>query len=1088
MAGSLPNPQPNTPMELIQFWRHIAARFARPSASAINSGRTARGLVTLGLAFALAATVTAQDAGTGTVSGRVLNVGNNKYLNNARIVVEGTNIEAQTNEYGEYRLQGVPAGEVKVRAQFTGLDTETATVSVTPGGSAQLDFNLSSRDRYGDDKTITLDTFTVAASREFEGNAIATNEQRYAPNVKVVMAADAFGDVTEGNAGEFLKYLPGVTVDYVAADVRTVSVRGFAANFTNVYLDGMRTTSSVSGNSNRVFEFEQVSINNASRVEVVKVPTPDLPSDSLGGSVNLISKNAFEQKGASFTYRAYFSANSETIGDFFSKTPGPGNEDTFKVLPGFDFTYILPVNDRFGIVVTGLSSNQFNEQHRWQTTWNFAQGGATPANPYLQQWQIQDGPKNTFRDSISIKADWKITDNQTLSVMAQDNYYKSFFGNRNMNFNVGTTSTASTTTGTARTWGPTFVQSASGRASVTRGSSFRDKLGDTKAANVKYRYDGQAFNVDAGVYGAKSKTWYRETARGQFSNVGQTMQGVSVVRADNISFPHHDWVVRDAAGNQLNPYNLSNYLVTTAQNSPVDGKAKMKGAYLDVERDLDLAFPLSIKAGVNWREEDRDNRRYNEQWTFVGADGLANTADDNAAQFLDTRYGVDPYWGEPNIQWIDPYKLYDRFKSNPNHFVMATGAANVTNSQRWGAQSETNRINGSEKITESVSAAYIQFDGKLFDNRLQFVGGFRFEKTKDDGEGVLNDPDLIWQRNADGTFVDSNPAQTGIQRVLKPGASSDTATLAFVQFTRLERGFKASREYDDVYPSLHLTWNITDNLLARFAYAKTLGRPDYANIIPNTTIDEDELDTNPDILGNITIRNTGLGPWTADNWDLSLEYYFEKGGVFSAGVFQKDLQDFWVTKTGTVDAALAAQLGLDQRFVGWGISTTVNGGEARISGAEFNFVRTLDMLPGWGRYIGISANGTILHLEGEQGAAFQGFIPKAGNFSISWNKKPISARVTWNYRGRQRNSAQTGGQYGAANNFYDYFDSRYNIDVNLEYTLSKRLRFFANARNILNQPQTLERYSVTAPSALYATGFREEEFGVQYAVGVKGTW
>lgn len=1073
-------------MELMQFWRLLAARFARPSASAINPGRTSRGFLTLGLTFALAATLAAQDAGTGSVSGRVLNVGNNKYLNNVRVVVEGTNIEAQTNDYGEYRLTGVPAGEAKIRAQFTGLDTETATVNVTPGGSTTLDFNLTSRERYGDDKTITLDTFTVAASREFEGNAIATNEQRYAPNVKVVMAADAFGDVTEGNAGEFLKYLPGVTVDYVAADVRTVSVRGFAANFTNVYLDGMRTTSSASGASGRIFEFEQVSINNASRVEVVKVPTPDIPSDSLGGSVNLVSKNAFEQKGASFTYRAYLSANSETAFDLFKKTPGPGNEDTFKVLPGFDFTYVLPVNDRFGVVVTGLSSNQFNEQHRWQTTWNYAQGGGTPSNPYLQQWQIQDGPKNTFRDSISVKADWKITDNQTLSVMAQDNYYKAFFGNRNLNFNIGTTSTSATTTGVARTWGPTFVQSATGRANVTRGSSFRDKLGDTKAVNLKYRYDGRDWNVDVGLYGAKSKTWYRETARGQFSNVGSQMQNVSAVHAANINFPNHDWRVLNAAGQDLNPYNLSNYLVTTAQNSPIDGKAKMKGTYLDVERDLNTAFPLSVKAGVAWREEDRDNRRYTEQWTFVGADGLANTADDNAAQFLDTRYGVDPYWNEPNIQWLDPYKLYDRYKSNPSHFVMATGAANVTNSQRWGAQAESSRISNSEKISETVSAAYLQLDGKLFDNKLQFVGGVRFEKTEDKGEGRLNNPDLIWQRNADGSYVDGNAGTPGVQRVLKTGASSDTATLAFVQFTQIERGFKTTRQYDGVYPSLHLTWNISDNLIARFAYAKTLGRPDYAQIIPNTDINEDDLD--PNAIGTLTIRNTGLRPWEGDNYDLSLEYYFDKGGVFSVGAFQKNLKDFWVNRTGAIDAALASELGIEDRFIGWGVTTTVNGGDAKISGAEFNFVHTLDMLPNWGRYISVSANGTLLHLEGPNGSAFNGFIPKSGNFSVSWNKKPISARVTWNYRGRQRNSAQTGGQYGAATGFYEYYDSRYNIDLNLEYTFSKRLRFFANARNILNKPQTLERYSVTAPSALYATGFREEEFGVQYAAGVKGTW
>jgi iron complex outermembrane recepter protein len=252
-------------MELSQFWRLLAARFGRLSTSGISHGASFRRLLASGLALGLAASLVAQSGGTGSISGRVFNVGNNRYLNNAQVSVEGTTLAAQTNEYGEYRLDGVPAGEVQVRAQYTGLDTETITTTVAAGGSARLDFNLTNRDRYGEDKTVMLDTFTVAASREFEANAIATNEQRYAPNVKVVMAADAFGDVTEGNAGEFLKYLPGITVDYVAADVRTVSVRGFASNFTNVYLDGMRTTSSASGSSNRVFEFEQVSINNASR-------------------------------------------------------------------------------------------------------------------------------------------------------------------------------------------------------------------------------------------------------------------------------------------------------------------------------------------------------------------------------------------------------------------------------------------------------------------------------------------------------------------------------------------------------------------------------------------------------------------------------------------------------------------------------------------------------------------------------------------------------------------------------------------------------------------------------------------------------
>ena len=70
--------------------------------------------------------------------------------------------------------------------------------------------------------------------------------------------------------------------------------------------------------------------------------------------------------------------------------------------------------------------------------WNYNQAGATPQNPYLQQWQIQDGTKNTFRDSVSIKADWKATDTQVISLSVQDNYYKAFFANRNLNFNMGT--------------------------------------------------------------------------------------------------------------------------------------------------------------------------------------------------------------------------------------------------------------------------------------------------------------------------------------------------------------------------------------------------------------------------------------------------------------------------------------------------------------------------------------------------------------------------------------------------------------------------------------------------------------------------
>ncbi|MDI1247614.1 MAG: TonB-dependent receptor [Lacunisphaera sp.] len=1091
-------------------------------ATSLNSRTVGRLLCTLALAAGLALPAAQAQSATGTVTGRVLNVGNDKYVPNAVVTVEGTKLETLTNSFGEFHLPNVPAGEVQLKVVSGGLDTETATLTVPAGGTVNRDFNLTSAERYGDDKTVQLDTFVVSANREFEGNAIATNEQRYAKGLKVVMAADAFGDVTEGNVGEFLKFLPGVSVDYVAADVRTVSVRGFASNFTNVYFDGMPTTSSNSGAAGRQFEFEQASINNAARVEVLKVPTPDMPANGIGGNVNLVSKSSLERKGAQLNYRVYLSLNNEDLK--LGKTPGPKSKSSNKVLPGFDFDYTLPVSKNFGLVITGINSMQFNEQHRWQTGWNFQQGGALLTNPRMSTGQLQDGPKFTDRQSASIKADWKLGDNQRLSVMVQDSYYHSFFGNRNLNFDVGTTATTAAVGGQVLQWGPGFSQAATGtfsatdpygnRGRVTQGSSFRDKYGNTAAANARWTYSSPLVDIEAGAHAAKSRTWYRILGRGHFANVGTRMVGVSNLRVDGIEFPYHTFQATNATGGVISPYDLNNFRLTTLTDDPIDGVAEMKGGYVDATRDFEVGgIPLTAKAGVRVYQESKDNRRATRNWTYVGADGVANTADDSAAAYLDTNYsGEDPYWGSQPIQWINAYKLADTYASNPNYFTVN----DVT--------SEQFRINNSEKITETITAGYVQLEGKLLNNRLTFITGVRYERTKDAGEGVLIlGNDVLFEKNTDGSLRDGDPATPGLQYVRlaaagpagTAGATNSTATgltqtqvpsgtlrttapytftnmtLQELALTSFERGSKPVRSYDDYYPSLNLTYSVTDNLQVRLGYAKTMGRPDYTNILPFTTIDDNEnFDLDPTVSpGTLTTRNTGLKPWSADNFDLSVEYYFKNNGYVQVGVFHKEIADFFATRSGTVDAALAQQLGIGPEFIGWGVSTLINGaGTAKITGYEISVNRKLDFLPGYLRYLTVNANGTKLELSGPEATAFSQFIPKTANFSLSWNKKPVSARVSFNYRGNQLRSAQTGGQYnttgGPNNGFYEYYKPRWTTDVNAEYTLSKRVTIFANARNILNEPQILQRYNAATPE--YAVNYQQEEFGIQIAVGIKG--
>jgi TonB-dependent receptor len=305
-----------------------------------------------------------------------------------------------------------------------------------------------------------------------------------------------------------------------------------------------------------------------------------------------------------------------------------------------------------------------------------------------------------------------------------------------------------------------------------------------------------------------------------------------------------------------------------------------------------------------------------------------------------------------------------------------------------------------------------------------------------------------------------------------------------LNLTSIERGYKANRSYDGFYPSVHLTYNLTRDVLFRLAYAKTFGRPDYANTIPATTIDSD--DTDPNNPGIITLRNTGLKPWTAQNYEASVEYYPKVGGMVSLGAFTKDLSDFWVTRSGTLDAALASELGVDSRYIGWGVSTTVNGGDAKVEGVEFNLIRPLDFVPGWGKYFTIKLNGTKLRLSGEKATDFRGFIEETGNFNIGFNKKPFSANITFNYRGRQKNAPQTGAQYGASNGFYEYYAPRTFVDVSGEVKITNHLSLFAGVRNLFNKQQVLQRYNDVSPT--YSKNYRFEEFAISVSAGIKGSF
>ena len=1035
----------------------------------------ALGAVIVSLAQTNSATSAARtsEAGlqTGAVTGRVQNEVTGKFLNEVRVKVMGTLVETSTDQFGTYRLNNLPSGPVELEFYYTGLDTQRATTVINPGAINEKDIILTNAVQYGSKGgVVKLDSFVVAATREMAGQALAVNEQRYAGNIKNVLSSDTHGDVTEGNIAEFMKHMPGVVVNYGDANANSISVRGLADNLTGVTIDGAPPANTAYNNS-RTFQFTQVSINTMSRIELTKVPLPSTPADSLAGSINLISKSAFERSRAELNYRGYLTLNSD---DFTLRTtPFPYEEYNYKAIPGFDLTYSKPVNKRFGFVITASTNVLYMPQDYSQTVWNVVgtSTNATPATPYLQTYSLIDAPKRVGRFDSGIKADWRVTDNSVLSLGLQFNYHRDDNANNTLTATAGTVGTPSVAGGTSLSYSPTTTVGATGRGAVSMSNGHHHYAGPLLSQNLRYRFDNGDWRVEAGLSNSVSKTTFRYGKYGHFRSLGVSLRDAARVTFTGINGWHAPRIQAFDNNNQeIDIYNLNSYQLINASDALKDMSDKIKSADLSVRRELRLApFPVALQIGGSAREQTRDTRQPSIVYNYAGPNG-STSAIPYAAQV----YKTDSPFGFSNVPWVSPRRAFAAWENDRSLFTMTPGQL-VAN--------ETSRIATSEYINEKVSAAFAQTDLRLFNNRLKVITGVRYEKTEDDGLGPLVDSAAVFVRNLDGSFA-RTPA--GV-RIRKPEAGA-AGSMEELRLTRKERGYRAVKSYDGSYPSLHLNLNAAENLVVRFAWAQTYGRPNFTEIIPNSSVSENDIDlsNNPNpnqVRGTINIRNTGLKPWTADNYDLSIEYYTQNGGVFSAGVFTKKIKGFFGAASRIATAEDIATLGLDARYVGWILNTKFNAGDATVSGIEFNVSQSLRGLGRWGNHVQIFANGTKLDLDGGAETDWRGFTPEILNWGVTFSKKPITVMAKWQYRGEAQMAPVAG--LGTVDAF-TVEGARTLLDLNAEYQFTRRLSFFANARNVFNVwYRTLAKGSLTPD---YAALRNVRNYGAQYTMGIKGTF
>ena len=228
----------------------------------------------------------AQSSASGArLTAEVVDGESGQFLRGALVQVEGTKLEAVSDLQGAVLLTNVPAGHQTLLVTYLGTPSLRHAVDVAPGERVSLTLTMNAKD-----SVVTMDKFMVKSLRE--GQAKALNQQKTSDTVVNIIGADSIGRFPDPNTAEALQRVVGISLERDTGEGRYVNVRGVTSEYNAVTSDGETVLSNDSGD--RRVNLNVIPASQVSQVEVIKSKTADMMADGIGGSVNLVSKSAFD--------------------------------------------------------------------------------------------------------------------------------------------------------------------------------------------------------------------------------------------------------------------------------------------------------------------------------------------------------------------------------------------------------------------------------------------------------------------------------------------------------------------------------------------------------------------------------------------------------------------------------------------------------------------------------------------------------------------------------------------------------------------------------------------------------------------------
>ncbi|RME68595.1 MAG: hypothetical protein D6781_10560 [Verrucomicrobia bacterium] len=804
-------------MPNLQLLQRLFARTVFVAAAALTAGGLSLG---------------AQDAGTGTLFGKVVSWDTGETIPGALVTIDGTGLMGRTDLNGFYFIRGVPPGAYKVSATKDGYRPSSVTgIRIEAGEGTRSDLPLESSLEAANGETLVMEEFVVESEVLADSDLGLLGSRQKAAAVSDAIGTEGFSQFGISDAAEAMSKVTGASV----VDGKYVVIRGLGDRYTSTTLNNV--TVPTADPDRRAVQLDQFPAEMLESVVTSKSFTPDQGGAFSGGSINLRTRSLpdrfFARASAKIKYQ------TGVTGEDILSVPGGGRDWT-----GFDDgTRALPADfpDPMPDELNRAAARQAARRGDFGPAEELDRVSKLFHNETFFPSGKTAGPSGGF--SVSLGDRLTLGEESAWGYIASFNYDSGF-----RHYTAGTSSRYSQ--GSVDIHSPNFVQIGRVFSPDTSLYTFKpilDSDPEIPGGEPAWGVTASSKQVDWGAFGQigfMPSANHEITLRAFFNQSAEDRVKRGVGEA-----------VRSDSGEFRETYDLL-YTERSVSSLQLTGKSVMP-AWHDATLEWRLAYSDSTQS-------QPDYRTYEFKWSFIFDEY-------DPSGIVNNRYFRD--LSEDNLE------------AGIDLTVPLTFAGNSLTLKFGGMFADGGRVNTERAFVIEQGGAVTRESIENFPNPVGIISrtedSVQFGTTMREISSNLN---YTGDQQIGGAYLMGDWANSTGWRVVGglraeytemvtrpiPGASSANARPGEIRQT-------------DLLPALSLIRSLGDKANVRFAYGRTIARPTFRELADVTVYDafNDEF-----LAGNPDLEMSRI-----HNLDLRWEYYPTGAELFAVSAYFKHIDN-----------------------------------------------------------------------------------------------------------------------------------------------------------------------------------------------------